>query len=376
MRRITFCKFSVLDLFKRSTLVMLVVLVAIDTLAAQVCVAPPSGLVAWWPGDGNANDITGTSHGTLQNGATFAPGLIDQSFTLNSGGQYITVPDSPSLHLGINQTLDAWVFPTANPSGNYAPLLAKKEVGFPGIRPYGLWMSPSGAFLYQIIVGSTNCTQPGPGCCYLQAGTIPLNAWSHLAATFDGATQKLYINGALIGAGSCALVPPSTPDPLWIGYDLTHTQFFGKIDEVELFDRALSASEIQSLFNAGAAGKCKTNAHLYNVCPLYDPTKAVKSGSTIPIKFELCDSTGNSLSSSAITVHATSVALTSNSISGVVEDSGHANPDTDFRFDATLGATGGYIFNLRTSGLTTGTYNLNFTVTGDSFVYAASFQVK
>ena len=109
---------------------------------------------------------------------------------------------------------------------------------------------------------------------------------------------------------------------------------------------------------------------------LYDPTKAVKSGSTIPIKLQLCDGSGNDLSSSSITLHATGVIQTSTSISGPVEDAGNANPDNDFRFDATLGTTGAYIFNLKTNGLTTGTYNLNFTVTGDSFVYSAAFQVK
>jgi virginiamycin B lyase len=114
----------------------------------------------------------------------------------------------------------------------------------------------------------------------------------------------------------------------------------------------------------------------YSVCLLYDPTKAVKSGATIPIKLQLCDGNGNDLSSSSITVQATGVSQISSSISGAIEDSGNANPDNNFRFDATLGSTGGYIFNLKTTGLPTGTYSVNFTVTGDSFVYAAHFQVK
>ena len=115
---------------------------------------------------------------------------------------------------------------------------------------------------------------------------------------------------------------------------------------------------------------------LYGVCLLYDPTKAVHSAASIPVKLQLCDGSGNDLSSTGITVHAVSVTLTSFSISGAVEDSGSANPDSDFRFDSTLGITGGYIFNLKTTGLSTGTYSLNFTVTGDSFVYSAPFQVK
>ena len=85
---------------------------------------------------------------------------------------------------------------------------------------------------------------------------------------------------------------------------------------------------------------------------------------------------GSNLSSPSLTLHAISVTQASSSISGPVVDSGNANPDNDFRFDSTLGAAGGYIFNLSTKGLTTGTYNLNFTVTGDSAVYSAPFQVK
>jgi hypothetical protein len=103
----------------------------------------------------------------------------------------------------------------------------------------------------------------------------------------------------------------------------------------------------------------------YSVCLLYDPTKAVHSGATIPIKLQLWDSSGNDLSSSSITVHAISVTQISTSTSGAVENAGKSNPDNDFRFDATLGSTGGYIFNLKTTGLSTGMYKVNFTVTGD-----------
>jgi hypothetical protein len=104
---------------------------------------------------------------------------------------------------------------------------------------------------------------------------------------------------------------------------------------------------------------------------LYDPTKAVKSGATLPVKLQLCDGSGNNLSSSSLTLHAVSITQSSTSISGAVQDSGNANPDNDFRFDG-----GRYIFNLNTLGMAAGSYNLNFTVTGDSFVYSTPFQVN
>ena len=121
--------------------------------------------------------------------------------------------------------------------------------------------------------------------------------------------------------------------------------------------------------------KMSTAPH-YSICLLYDPTKPVHSGATIPIKLLLCDSNGNDVSLSRITLHALGVSQISTSISGAVEDSGSSDPNNDFRFDATLGTTGGYIYNLKTTGLSTGTYAVNFTVTGDTFIYAANFQVK
>ena len=103
---------------------------------------------------------------------------------------------------------------------------------------------------------------------------------------------------------------------------------------------------------------------------------AVHSGAVIPIKLELCDANGNDLSTSSIIVHATGVVLVSANTPGTLESAGNANPDNDFRFDSTLGSGGGYIFNLSTGGLGTGTYNLQFTAGSDTVPHAAQFEVK
>jgi len=114
----------------------------------------------------------------------------------------------------------------------------------------------------------------------------------------------------------------------------------------------------------------------YEVKLLYEQTKAVKSGATIPIKLQLCDASGANLSSPSIVLHATSLVQLSTNTSEVVQDAGNANPDSDFRYDPALGGSGGYIFNLKTTGLATGTYRLSFTVSGDSATYSVLFQVK
>lgn len=111
----------------------------------------------------------------------------------------------------------------------------------------------------------------------------------------------------------------------------------------------------------------------YRVCVLYDQTKSHKSGSTIPIKLQLCDVNGVNKSAANIVVTAYSLLKLDSTPDGTVEDSGNANPDSNFRYDATLA---GYIFNLQTKGLTTGTYALSFKVDGQSAIYSVQFNIK
>jgi len=114
----------------------------------------------------------------------------------------------------------------------------------------------------------------------------------------------------------------------------------------------------------------------YNVCWLYDPTKAWRSGATVPVKVQLCDAAGVNRSNASVTIHATQLSQTSTAATSAVQDAGQANPDSDFRFDASLGGTGGYIFNFKTTGLSTGTYQLVFVAGADSTAHSAPFQVR
>jgi hypothetical protein len=114
----------------------------------------------------------------------------------------------------------------------------------------------------------------------------------------------------------------------------------------------------------------------YHVCALYDQTRAVKSGATIPIKLSLCDAANLDVSSSSVVVTATGVSLVSGTASGALEDATTANPDSNFRFDASLGTAGGYVYNLSTKGLATGTYALTFRAGADPTTHTVSFQVR
>ena len=109
----------------------------------------------------------------------------------------------------------------------------------------------------------------------------------------------------------------------------------------------------------------------FKICLLYDPNKAVKRGATYPIKLQLCDINDNNVSSPSIVLQATGVSQVSSTSMGDVISAGEANADNNFRFD-----NGSYIYNLKTTGLNTGTYNLYFTAGSDPVVHAVQFQVK
>jgi hypothetical protein len=114
---------------------------------------------------------------------------------------------------------------------------------------------------------------------------------------------------------------------------------------------------------------------LYGVRKLYDDTRAVRAGATLPLKIQLRGPLAENLSAADIFAKATGLKKVSNATTSTVQDAGHANPDGDFRFDQSLDG-GGYVFNLRTTGLSSGTYELTFVATGDSTQHALTFQVR
>ena len=77
--------------------------------------------------------------------------------------------------------------------------------------------------------------------------TIPLNTWTHVAATYDGTTMRVYRNGILIGSRALTGNLVNTSDPLKFGGNAVWSEWFqGRIDEVRVFNAARSAAEIPS----------------------------------------------------------------------------------------------------------------------------------
>jgi hypothetical protein len=115
---------------------------------------------------------------------------------------------------------------------------------------------------------------------------------------------------------------------------------------------------------------------VYTIRTLYDTSKSFKAGSTAPIRIQVTDAAGGNLAAASLMLHAVELRQVSTAASSTVVDAGQSNADADFRFDQTLGGTGGYIFNLKTTGLATGSYELLFTVGGGSRRYAVTVQIR
>jgi hypothetical protein len=146
----------------------------------------------------------------------------------------------------------------------------------------------------------------------------------------------------------------------------------GPLDTASAGTRSFTVTATDNTGNSAAPSVVNYTVN-FGFQVLFDQTKAHKSGSTIPIKIRLVDANGANVSSAATLLHAVSVVQTASQASPFIEDAGNANPDFDFRYDASLG---GYIFNLKTTGYGTGSYLLNFAAGGGSTLYSVGFQVR
>ena len=142
---------------------------------------------------------------------------------------------------------------------------------------------------------------------------------------------------------------------------------------------AVNSHSITAVYGGNASFDASTGSMTqnvqYGICAQYDQTRSVQGGATFPIKLQLCDAAGDNLSSQSIVLHATAI-IAASGVAGPVQDSGNANPDNDFRNVGGSGQNAGYIFNLSTNGLPTGTYALQFTVTGDPALHTVFFGVN
>jgi hypothetical protein len=226
--------------------------------ANAACVVPPSGLISWWSGNGNANDALGANNGSLQGLTTFQLGLVGQAFSLNGSTDYIYIPDSPSLR-PTQFTLAGWIKGTAFSGGGWNTIIARGTTGSGGLGCCG---ESYGLFIYQGKPQFTSYSTNG-GDTLNATNVVTPGVWHFVAATFDGNFKRIYYDGVLVATNvqTNAILYDTNATPTTIGDDWNNNspggnKFNGLLDEIDLYNRALSDSEILSLYNAGSDGKC------------------------------------------------------------------------------------------------------------------------
>jgi hypothetical protein len=234
------------------------------TATLTTCLAPPANMKAWYTGDNTPRDIAGGFDGTIvdPDGALdpdYSAAKVGAGFDLDGANDYVDIGD---VDLDATFTIDAWININATiPFAGQQTIISKDGAG---ARSYLFGVNPNGTLRGLVLGnGGASVTQ------YNSTTPIATSAFTHVAMTYNGsgaANQKIkfYVDGVLQGstvafAGQDAGgAPENTSLPARIGiYSDGSGAFRGKIDEVEIFSRELSQSEIQSIFNADAGGKCK-----------------------------------------------------------------------------------------------------------------------
>ena len=229
---------------------------------------PTNGLIGYWPFSGNANDLTSNQlHGQVQGAllTTDRFGHIDSAYNFDYINQVygqhnksIYIPFSPLMNTS-EISISLWIFVRSYSWSGYpygTTFISRYENG--NLSPSGqAWhISSMNTSIVSNISSSNNGVYwPWPTAAQvMNTGGLLLNTWQHLVLTYDGSTLKLYKNGQLItqntvnvnlnidGTSGISIGESILPNGYWASLD-------GKIDDIGFWNRALTASEISTLYN-------------------------------------------------------------------------------------------------------------------------------
>lgn len=222
---------------------------AFTTVRATAQVFTP-GMVSYWKldeGSGTmAYDSVGDNHGTIY-GATWTPGMVGNALSFDGIDDYVEVLDSPSLDINDQITIEVWVYPFSDVTVGPPRIVSK---GGEGPR-VGYELTWDWGNKFALVLWEPYRPLFGP--------PYSKNQWYHVVGTFDGSTQKLYVNGELVGQQTVPAGIPVNDFNLFIGraeggYGWPTCYFDGIIDEVAIYNRPLAAEEIQQHYQNGLSG--------------------------------------------------------------------------------------------------------------------------
>jgi hypothetical protein len=252
------------------------------TVTAPACITNPPGLVSWYTADGTTSDFLGANPPVATNAVSYVTGEVGQGFTFGTGG-YIDIAASASLE---NQqfTWSAWARPNgAGPNNDeYGSVVVGQAIDGSDASVQINWRATDNKFLFLFgnvsteIIASNDAFAPGQ--------------FYFVAATYDGATFKLYVNGVLEGQKVESKTIPYAPTTFSIGSAVAFARALGYyrtwngvIDEVQAFDVPLTQAQIQAIYNNGTGGECKVPLAGIVVSPTPISFGTVSTNTALPV---------------------------------------------------------------------------------------------
>jgi Concanavalin A-like lectin/glucanases superfamily/Bacterial Ig-like domain len=246
---------STRSLAAKAALLALVALTLIPAAASASAYSQAvlsDGPAAYWrvgePSGSLATDQTANGNlAAYSGGATLGvPGALsgdsDTAVSFDGVDDALSAPDAPSLDLSSGATVEAWV---KRAKTGWQVVAGKPGNGQSRFENYALWFDSSN-FLRAFF---------GNGLAYASiSSATPLDTnWHHVAATYDNATIRLYIDGALNASGAASVQLTPNTQPMNVGRDQFNSYYFGgRLDEVAVYPTALSAARISRHYEIGS----------------------------------------------------------------------------------------------------------------------------
>ena len=237
----------------------------------------PAGLVGFWTGDTTTDDAVGDSPATLLGASAYVQGEVGDAFMFSgSGGSGVQVHATASTDAGAAGTglsVECWINP-ANPGAPQALVEWNKNGGY----QTHFWIYGGTGVLFINLLDTGGGSHPVSSA----AGVVAPGVWQHVAATYDKASgiARLYCNGEIVNEVNAGTFIPLTSGDLFFGQRNGGYLFQGAFDEVSIYQRALQAEEIQSIYMAGADGKCRRPIN-------HRPVVTAGPNQTLPLSYQL-----------------------------------------------------------------------------------------